>query len=257
MYFPPVKILLPDAVNGGEKLVRFKDGGFGSNNPSLVVYNDVVRKHGGYSKNVNVFVSIGTGYSELRMFDKEGLTKAGTRWREFRANLGAIRKLPTRTQGAHEAMEDHATRDHKFVFPYSRFEGGRDLGKIEMDEWKSTRLSNFVKGRQTISGSKTLQDIENAVKMYLADRKVQQELDDQAKLLVLRRRLRMRDQPKWDRYASASWFECPFDCRDKADHKTFTDFEEHVRKEHNQNYDPETFQAIARIHRRCWLYRSG
>jgi hypothetical protein len=248
---------VPDVQKGGEKTVRFKDGGFGSNNPSLEIYNDVVRKHGGYSKNVGLFISVGTGYSELKMFETEGLTRAGTRVREFYANLRAARKMASRTQGAHDGMLGHAVRDNRIAFPYSRFEGGKELGKIDMDEWKSNRISNLVKGKQTVSGGMTLQNIETAVKIYLSDPKVQNELDDRARLLVHRRRLRMRDKSKWDRYASASWYECPFNCRDTSEHKTYTTFEEHVRKEHYQEYKSEAFDAIAQRSRKCWLYRAG
>jgi len=256
-YFSPVKIPVPDEKGGGKKVVRFKDGGFGSNNPSFEIYNDVVRKHGGYSKNIGVFVSVGTGFSELRMFGEEGLTRAGTRFREFYANLKAARKMASRTQGAHEAMEGHAFRDNKVIFAYSRFDGGKELGKIKIDEWKSNRLSNLVKGKQTVSGGTTLQNIEKAVKIYLSDPKVQNELDDRAKILVLRRRLRTRDKSKWDRYASASWYKCPFfTCSDTSEHKTYTKFEDHVRKEHLQEFRDEGFDAIAQRSRRCWLYRA-
>ncbi|KAE8449128.1 hypothetical protein EG329_008512 [Mollisiaceae sp. DMI_Dod_QoI] len=255
-YFPPVRILVPNPIDGGEKQVRFKDGGFGCNNPSFEVYKDVVRKHGGYSKNVSSFISVGTGFSELRMFDQEGLTRAGTRVREFFANLKAAHKMPTRTQGAHDAMLVQAYPNNKVIFPYSRFEGPKELGKIELGEWKSNRISNMMKGIQSISGGKTLQDIEKAVMVYLADGNIQKELDDQARLLVKRKRLRMRDESKWDRYASASWYECPMGtCKDAAEYKTYTAFEEHFRKEHQQEYDSEPFEPFAQTHRRCWLYR--
>jgi len=256
-YFPPVRIPVPDIHKGGEKIVRFKDGGFGSNNPSLETYNDVVRKHGGYSKNVGIFVSVGTGSSELKLFDKEGLTRAGTRVREFSANFRAARKLASRTQGAHEAMAGHAFRDNKVAFPYSRFDGGRELGKIKMDEWRSNRISNLITGKQTVSGGITLQNIEKAVKLYLSDPSVQNELDDRARLLVNRRRLRTRDESKWDRYASASWYECPFTCNDMAEHKTYTEFEEHVWAEHHEQFTSEGIEAIAQRSRKCWLYRGG
>jgi hypothetical protein len=139
-YFPPVRIPVPNAGNGGERTVRFKDGGFGSNNPSLEIYNDVVHKHGGFSKNVSLFISVGTGYSELKMFDREGLTRAGTRVREAWANFTAARRLPARTQGAHNAMLGYAVRDNKVTFSYSRFEGGMHLVRLR---WMNGRVIDW------------------------------------------------------------------------------------------------------------------
>jgi hypothetical protein len=255
-YFAPVRIPITD--KRGTRNVRFKDGGFGSNNPSPAIYRDVVHKHGGLSKSVSVFVSIGTGDSELRMFDQEGWTPFATRVREARANLKASLRLPARTKGAEEAMLGFAYRDNHAVFPYSRFDGGPRLGNVEMDEWKSDRVKNFFTGKVTVSGGKTLQEIRDAVGLYLADPAIQAELDDRAKDLVHRRRRRTRDKSKWDRYASASWYECQIGgCRDSTEYKTYTLFEEHVRNEHSRSfnlYDPGKFEEEALNHRKCWLY---
>jgi hypothetical protein len=252
-YFPPVRIPITD--HKGKRNVRFKDGGFGSNNPSPEIYHDVVHKHGGFSKNVSVFVSIGTGDSELRMFNQEGWTRAATRIREALANMRASHRLPARTKGAHNAMLSYSVRDNEIVFPYSRFDGGPRLGKIEMDEWKSKRFKDLITGKHTGSGAKTPQDIEDVVAVYLADPAVQDELDEKAKVLVHRRRRRTRDKSKWDRYASASWYECQMGgCKDSAEYKTYTAFEEHVRKEHSRSYVPERFEEEAPNHRKCWLY---
>jgi len=256
-YFPPVRIPITDS--DGVREVRFKDGGFGSNNPSLEIYHDVLHKHGGFSKNVSVFVSVGTGNSKLKMFDdREGWTRAGTRVREALANLRAATQLPARTTGAHNSMLGNATRDNKTVFSYSRFDGGPRLGKVKMDEWKSNTITNIMTGKKTFSGSKTLREIEDSVAVYLADPKIQTELDETARILVHRRRLRTRDKSHWDRYASASWYECPFTgCKDSIEYKTYTLFEEHVRKEHYQDYISEPIEQTAHNYRKCWLYRGG
>lgn len=189
------------------------------------------------------------------MFDQEGWTPAATRVREAFANMRASHRLPARTKGADNAMISYAFRDNTVIFPYSRFDGGPRLGKLEMDEWKSGRFKNLITGKVTVSGGKTLQEIEDAVAVYLADPTIQAELDDRARLLVHRRRRRMRDKSKWDRYASASWYECGlFGCRDATEYKTYSSFEEHVRREHSTNYVPERFEEDAKSHRKCWLY---
>ncbi|KAH6719339.1 acyl transferase/acyl hydrolase/lysophospholipase [Leptodontidium sp. MPI-SDFR-AT-0119] len=250
-YFPPVRIAITD--RDGRKEVRFKDGGFGSNNPSPEVYRDVVHKHGGFSKAVSVFVV------QQGSFGQEGWTRAATRIREAYATLKAAMRLPVRTKGAHNAMTEYAHHDNKKVFQYSRFDGGPRLGTVKMDEWKSNRLANMMTLKHTISGAKTLHDMEDAVAVYLADPQVQDELDECARILVHRRRLRIRDRSRWDRFASASWYECPFlGCEDSAELKTYTAFEDHVRKEHPREYaSVESFDGLAENNRRCWLYRNG
>lgn len=49
-----------------QRYVRFKDDGFGSNNPSEEVHHDIVKAHGGANKNIGPLVSIGIGKSDLR-----------------------------------------------------------------------------------------------------------------------------------------------------------------------------------------------
>ncbi|KAH7323806.1 acyl transferase/acyl hydrolase/lysophospholipase [Rhexocercosporidium sp. MPI-PUGE-AT-0058] len=254
--FPPVRITITDS-NGTRTSVRFKDGGFGSNNPSCEVYKDVIHKHGGLSKNVSIFVSVGTGKKEVRMFAEEGYTRAATRIREFIANIKAILRHPSRTEGAHEQMLGYAFRDNKPVFPYYRLDGGVRLGNVKMDEWKSDRLVNMMKLKHTESGSKTLHEVEEAVTVYLASDPIQKELRDCARLLVQRRRLRVRDKYRWDRYASASWYECPYvTCKDAAELKTFAQFESHIRGEHNHDHTASgsSMEEVAENSRRCWLY---
>ncbi|KAH6707567.1 hypothetical protein BKA61DRAFT_130616 [Leptodontidium sp. MPI-SDFR-AT-0119] len=126
-----------------------------------------------------------------------------------------------------------------------------------MDEWKSDRLANTLKLKHTISGSKTLHEVEEGVTVYLASTSVQRELKECARLLVQRRRLRLRDKYRWDRYASASWYECPHGtCKDAAELKTFAEFESHVRKEHSHGYTSSalSMEKHAENNRRCWLY---
>lgn len=49
------------------EVFTFKDGGFGSNNPSEETYYEVAGKHSG-SKNMGPFISIGLDSVSLNMF---------------------------------------------------------------------------------------------------------------------------------------------------------------------------------------------
>lgn len=246
-YFPPIKI-----SKGVDHAVRFKDGGFGCNNPSEEAYHDIVRKHGGLSKAIGPFISIGTGVTPLDLFaEKSGHIPNAL------VNMHAAHKHPSRTLRAHDAIHHISTHDLKDVFPYYRFDGGKLLGEVDLDEWKSHRLTRLT-GKDNESGCKTLNKMFVAVAAYLHRRGVQDDLNKCAKLLVKRRRLRARDTSAWDRYASASFYECSFQGCQKFHINTAQLFKEHVKKEHYSTLraDPQ-LEAAMKKSRRCWIYRNA
>ena len=243
-YFSPTKV---KTDNGSE--VKFKDGGFGSNNPSLEAYRDIVRKHG--STHMGPFISFGTGTTQLDMFGK-----GSNNFSTFKANAKTALKLPSRTSNAHETMVDHAHVDGEERFPYFRFDGGSDLGEVNLDEWETHRLTR-VTGKDGTSGRKTLRKIETAVALYLRDKDVQKDLTKCAKLLVDRRRLRARDASRWDRYASYSYYECDLKGCQRRRVNTAHDFKEHLQKYHRfKLVDPIIDNKIGECRRVQWLYRS-
>lgn len=68
--------------------VRFKDGGFGCNNPSEEAYHDIVHEHGGFSGAVGPFISIGTGETRLNLF-----ARASGNLRNSLANFKAAKSI--------------------------------------------------------------------------------------------------------------------------------------------------------------------
>lgn len=244
-YFRPITI----KRGNGRKDVTFKDGGFGSNNPSETAYKDVIRKHDGKGKNMGPFISIGTGITPLNMFPK----KPGN-VNDFLANVKTAFKLPARTVTAHENMSYFSTRNKEEAFPYFRFDGGSDLGQTKMDEWKSHKLTSIT-GRDTERGYKTLDKIFTATARYLAQPEVQLQLTNCAHLLVRRRRLRTRDASRWDRYASFSYYECDIACCEKPPFSTANDFREHLRASHHFQLAYEAMELKVRQCRHChWIY---
>lgn len=248
-YFPPIKILMgPDA----KSYVRFKDGGFGCNNPSEEAYHDIVRKHGGLSKAMGPFISIGTGITPFDLFAK----KHGHIPNAL-ANMHAAHRHPTRTLRAHDAIKHISTHDNQNLFPYFRFDGGKLLGEVELDEWKSHRLTRLT-GKENEPGCKTLKKMFIAVATYLHSRRVQDDLNKCAKLLVKRRRLRVRDTSAWDRYVSASYYECSYPGCQKFRIKTAQLFKEHVKREHySTSLADRPLEATMKSSRRCWIYRNA
>lgn len=245
-YFPPIKI----KTGNGSDVIKFKDGGFGSNNPSEEAYNDIIDKHGG-SMHMGPFISIGTGNSELDMFGKRSDNLS-----TLVVNIKAAFKMPSRTFGAHENMVRHATLDDEERFPYFRFDGGLKLGQVDLGEWESHQFTRIT-GKDETSGRKTLEKIETAVAVYLNDRDVQKDLKECAKMLVKRRRLRARDASDWDRYASYSYYECDLKgCKGRVN--TARLFKEHLRKHHKYKLaDPVIDKGISECRHVHWLYPSN
>lgn len=246
-YFSPIRI----KTGNGAEVIIFKDGGFGSNNPSEETYDDIIEKHGG-SMHMGPFISIGTGITPLDMFGKgsDNLSTAIT-------NLRTALKLPSRTFRVHENMIRKATQDRKDQFPYYRFDGGHDLGDVDLGEWESHRFTRIT-GKDGTSGQKTLKKIETAIAVYLQKQDVQRDLMECAKLLVNRRRLRARNASDWDRYASYSHYQCDLGGCPKRRTNTALDFKEHLRRDHKYKLvDPVIDKLIRESRRVHWLYRSN
>jgi hypothetical protein len=94
---------------------KFGDGGFGTNNPSIALFNEVVQMSNGDPKVIKAFVSIGTGLCEISRFsDKAGLSEVMT-W------FNAAKKLATDSEDAHSNMLTLAKAAH---IPYNRFNVG-------------------------------------------------------------------------------------------------------------------------------------
>ncbi|KAL8670970.1 MAG: hypothetical protein Q9168_004518 [Polycauliona sp. 1 TL-2023] len=249
-YFPPIRIERSWG-DDHQRDVRFKDGGFGCNNPSQEAYYDIVYKHGGDSAAVSLFISIGTGVCPVELFAKAPGNVANA-W----ANLKAAKKHPSRTLHVHDTMARLARHDDKDVFDYYRFDGGNRLGQVGLDEWKSHRLTR-LSGHNTEPGFKTLEKMYVATAAYLHQGFVQKGLDECAKLLVRRRRYRTRDASAWDRYASASFYECSYQKCQKTPHNTAQDYKDHVKKEHFSALADQPLEAAMKTSRRCWIYRNA
>ena len=240
-YFSPTKI------RSGSEVIRFKDGGFGTNNPSEEAYWDIFNKHGSIKQHMGPFISIGTGIKPNESRNgKHNLSIA-------LQNLTTAIRLASTTLRAHENMVRIARPDGEGRFPYFRFDGGLDLGEVDLDEWDSHRFTR-ISGKDGTSGLKTLKKIEAAIAVYLRDRGVQRDLKECAKLLVTRRRLRTRNDSDWDRYASYSDYVCNMrGCQQAVN--TAHDFKEHLRRHHRLILaGPVIEKKILECRRVQWLY---
>ena len=210
----------------GPEVVTFKDGG--SNNPSEEAYYEIANKHGG-SKNMGLFIGIGTGSVSLNVFSgKEGEFK---HLRNIIAYLKTAMNEVTTTSEAQEKMIDISNDDGVEQFPHHKFDGGERLGKVGLAEWESYR-NTFITGRDKTRGCKTLEGIEAAIAIYLQRADVQQDIKEDAKILVERRRHRILNESGWDRYASFFYYEHNFRRCGHEKITTTLKFKEHIGREH-------------------------
>lgn len=242
-YFKPIFIESGD----GQTKHKFKDGGFGFNNPSHALYEDIRYKHG--EDRIAMFVSIGTGESKL----KHG--SARNHVRNTIDDLKVATKMPAQVGQVHDQMTGLSSTEHGIRFPYYRFHGGTKLGAIALDEWKDHKLASKRK-KSTQPGHKTIQDITDAVDEYLQNREVQKELRTVAKALVRRRRLRAKNLSEWGRYALFTEYRCDCKKSDERPFRTANDFRDHLRgKDHRILLDPEILEKEVLHGERCrWLY---
>lgn len=147
-YFPPITIQTTN------KPRTFKDGGFGSNNPSEEAYHDIIRSQG--RAKAGPFISIGTGGSAekpLKPFyeprEKPRLRDRLTtkHAKDIKATVtGAVNSV-SQTVKADENMYRAAKpdgkdgKDGKERFPYYRFNGGKDLAETGLAKWKGHSVS--------------------------------------------------------------------------------------------------------------------
>ena len=229
--------------------MTFKDGGFGSNNPSEEAYYDIIEKHGGKIQKMGPFISIGAGIPPIELFPK----KKGN-FNNAIANFQAAVRLPSRTVGVHHRMEKNANFNNRKRFDYFRFDGGERLGEIALDEWKSHRFT-WLTGKDKKPGSTTLEKMFVATAAYLAEPRVQQDLTECARILVKRRHLRMRDSSEWDRYAAFSHYDCNVEGCDGTRSNKADDFREHLRKSHQKITEQEMEQRVQECRRVSFRYR--
>jgi len=246
-YFRPIDIH-NWGVEGFEKDdIPFLDGGFGLNNPSHEVLKDIRRRLKAPSEEViEVFASFGTGVSDKIL---EGKVSSFVRM------MKEMKKEITNVLSAHKSMEDDSgihNDDGSRKFHYFRFDGGKALGKVSMDDWSGRRRSQ-MKLRSRPTGEETLKTMSDAVELFLKQANVRNDLDELAKILVRRRRLRTRDRVAWERYACASRYECSQEgCNAWLD--TREELQIHVEKEHAGLSGSDRL-AVVQGPKKSWIYR--
>lgn len=196
-YFKP--LLIPvDTRNQ-----RFKDGGMQANNPTEEGQSEVNYRHNNH--HLDFIVSVGTCAHRSPLLFKNRRDDGGLR--DLLNDIwGAVRGM-TNTYPVHERVSNHF---QTYKLSYYRFDDDTSEGwkGIKMDDWRSGLENGEYK-----AGSRTLQTIRDLVREFV--RCKSDNLKECARKLVKRRRLRMLDNHRWERYALAQTISSPHgDCVD-------------------------------------------
>lgn len=211
-YFEPLKI----SILGSLENILFEDGGFSvANNPTLLGTQEVEDLYG--SDALGIIVSVGTARKDESKKKKSFYKTIPWATKKFAAKA-------TDPEAAHKSMNRKA-RDVG-GFEYHRL---NDPGKldIELDEWKPRTT-----GSNRVSGSTTLDKIETAFNAWAAAEEVGDQLRNCAAALVRCRRSRLKDDDKWERFATGARFTCLSRRCDHGDFVSRKSFREHLLQNH-------------------------
>jgi len=226
-YFSPLRI---ESINERRPQI-FKDGAFGTNNPTSEALTEVLALNGDRIQEIDAIVSIGTGKPRYTRFGESRLS-------DLVANIHSATKIVADTERVHRDMVEKVRIGHPHVpfskLPYFRFNTeSQKLADVPLDEWKSGRDRAGKKN----PGEITLKAMDEAIAEYCARDEIQAEMRRCAEVLVKRRRLRQQADPsRWERFALASVFICDQEfCRYTK--KTYrNEFQEHLITAHHLKF---------------------
>lgn len=225
-YFPPINIKIGDVI--------VVDTGFLSGDIIKIdfeerTYRDICESDKDSPSRMGPFTSIGARKSQHRAPSLR--------------QLADLMRLSAPQRG-NKIMAALSVRDQ---FPYHAFDGGEQLHDKKFDQWEKRAFASEDNIPETTA-------INKAVESYLATPYVQRDLEECAKNLVKRRRLRARDASAWDRYAFASFYQCSYQgCPVPQERfKRVEHFKEHVMEIHSAALARKPLEQALKECRRCW-----
>ncbi|KAI4187159.1 MAG: hypothetical protein L6R41_002986 [Letrouitia leprolyta] len=236
IHFPPFKI---ETSFKNDPMAEFSfisgDLSFQFNNQ--YIYRDIMRQSEDPPKRMGAFVRIGDGNPRF-------LKPASNLLFSFRNAEASIYD----SCYTNKSMKKLSQEDG---FPYYPFDGDRSLRDVKLDQWEKIAFDTKNKKPQSTA-------IEQAIHAYLDQPIVQHDLEQCAKLLVERRRLRARDASAWDRYAYASFYQCSYQGCPVPQHrfKRVEQFQEHVMQTHSSALAEKLLDQAVKESRRCWEYKN-
>ncbi|KAK4957350.1 hypothetical protein LTR10_005312 [Elasticomyces elasticus] len=213
-YFSPLIV-----QNAGNAEIRHEDAALNIPNPTREGLDEIERQHG--RKSIGTVVSIGTARADNLERDESAM------W--FPDAALRVVEVATNPELVHQAVQNMS---NERGFEYFRFnpENQSDRLSIEFDEWRPGRArKGLVAGSHTLESMKWKFD-----RWYDSDERIRDMFHDCANELVGRRRKRVLNSARWERYITGKKFRCRFDeCSDG--NLTFTlrdQFEQHCKSKH-------------------------
>jgi hypothetical protein len=168
---------------------RYIDGGFGYNDPSLSICDEITAKDqlNHAESPIALVLTLGTGIRP-----KFTAGRARGKLGRFRLLVRHGKRMSTGTQGVEKQMERDA---RQLRFRFVKWNGGETVGRLSMDDCKKEHFALM----------------ENGILHYMAQESVQIQLRDVARRLVELRRARCAEDGtgRWERFALCTQWKCP------------------------------------------------
>ena len=245
-YFDPIAI---ETRHQASSTIRiYEDGGMGqTTNPTREGITDIENQHG--KDAVGIVVSVGTARGKLKV--KRHVLIGKTRetimqgiWSQ--SDPGQVHKDIKRKVKHYPNLEywrlNPSSKDAKSV---------GQLLNMPLDECEPKRTRK--NGERP--GARTIKEIESAFANWAQQTKVQKKLEECAKRLVAQRRLRIRDEAKWERFSMAVDDRCRHSKCPKLSSKftNLPEFKQHLRSEHGIRSEQE-LEDLKKISWDPWKY---
>jgi predicted acylesterase/phospholipase RssA len=200
-YFTPITI----------NNIIFGDGGFGFNNPTRLLYWEVIQMNDNDQEANGLIVSIGTGQFNYTRFKKGPFTRA-LAW------FDTAKLVASDCEATHEQCRDGFGKK----YPYFRFNlPSGAIDKIKLDEWKTSPWHHRSK-------PSTEEVIRTQTQAYLDTADVKNKIKEVATLLVEKRRARSKTS-EWEKFAVGIRYVCRQKaCREKETFHTKEKLRQHI-----------------------------
>ena len=268
-YFEPAKI---DGL-------AYLDGGFGANNPGHEVYREVRRMNNNSANAIGLLMSIGTGLNDTsgRIIDGIGLPR-------YLNYLKFMKKCATDAEKTHEyllelienrfpyyrlnveegigamKLDEWKTRGklrRKLGVTIGRLRSSKRIGSGQPLKERGKTEGKDMDGSSASDDSripewfqprnKTLEDISEKTKDYLAQDHIQTWLQECAHYLVQNRRARVKSDPqRWERACFGTWYQCNQDqCpRGEKEYRSIEELRAHFLDKHREAFKKDMDQGI-------------
>lgn len=224
-YHRPERVL-----NAKGKEMIFEDAGICEPNPTPRGIAEIRAIHG--EDRLGIVVSVGTAKAD-QVQDKDT-------GKEF--IIGTGKRIIAIATDPDKAHADVTTELRRKDIPYFRLNPDKKTAQkyrldIPMDSWEPKKSSNgSTPGIQTLKKMKQAFD-----DWYESSDDIKNLFHKCAVELVVRRRLRMQNHAKWERYVLGSTFLCPLDsvCKRRREYTFHDRLEQHYHKKHNNEPLPQ------------------